>query len=146
MAIVSEIEKKLYLQRFKWAITYSDGDVTTHKMLDFVNKRTGQNILYKPTFKTMVTMFFGFISVTAAGAFIYLNMRSVWTHWLVWFIGVIVIFITCVSGVVYDIIHNVPFVGRDKDTGEAVVFTGGVINIFMHRLDNNTVLKDWLFL
>ena len=93
MAIVSEIEKKLYLQRFKWAITYSDGDVTTHKMLDFANQRTGVNVLYKPTFKTMLTMFFGFITVTVVGAFIYLKMRAIWTHWVVWFVGVIVIMI-----------------------------------------------------
>ena len=93
-------------------------------MLDFVNQRTGQNILYKPTFKTMISMFFGFIIVTGTGAFIYLKMRAIWNHWLVWFFGVIVniqliqaIYITCVSGVVYDIIHNVPFVGRDKETG-----------------------------
>ena len=91
MAIVSEIEKKQYLQKFKWAISYSDGDVTTHKMLDFVNQRTGENVAYKPTFKTMVTMFFGFILVTATGAFIYVKMKAIWTHWLVWFVGVIVI-------------------------------------------------------
>ena len=133
MAIVSEIEKKQYLQKFKWAISYSDGDVTTHKMLDFVNQRTGENVAYKPTFKTMVTMFFGFILVTATGAFVYVKMKAIWTHWVVWFGGVIVtillmkaIYITCVSGVVYDVIHNVPFVGRDKNTGEAVIFTGGV--------------------
>lgn len=33
MAVVSEIEKKAYHQKFKWAISHSDGHVTTHKML-----------------------------------------------------------------------------------------------------------------
>lgn len=35
------------------------------------------------------------------------------------------IYITCVSGVVYDVIHDVPFVGVDAK-GEAVIFAGGV--------------------
>ena len=96
-------------------------------MLDFVNPRTGYNVFYKPTLKTMIVMFFGFIAVMAIGVFIYTQLRSVWTHWLVWFCGVLLIYITCVSGVVYDIIHDVPFVGRDKNTGEAVIFTDGVI-------------------
>ena len=34
------------------------------------------------------------------------------------------IYITCVSGVVYDVIHDVPFVGADAK-GEAVIFAGG---------------------
>ena len=37
------------------------------------------------------------------------------------------IYVVCVSGVVYDVIHDVPFVGRDPKTGEAVVFAGGVL-------------------
>jgi oligosaccharyltransferase complex subunit gamma len=127
MPLISEIEKKTYLQKYKWAISYSDGDVTTHKMLDFVNPRTATNVFYKPTFKTMLAMFFGFIAIMAAAVVIYTQLRWLWTHWVVWFIGVLAIYIVCVSGVVYDIIHNVPFVGRDKDTGEAQIFTGGVI-------------------
>lgn len=86
-------------------------------MLDFVNQRTGYNVFYKPTLKTMILMFFGFIGVMGIGVFIYTQLRSIWTHWVVWFFGVLLIYITCVSGVVYDVIHNVPFVGRDKNTG-----------------------------
>jgi hypothetical protein len=33
MAVVSEIEKRLYLQQYKWSISSSDGQVETHKML-----------------------------------------------------------------------------------------------------------------
>lgn len=144
MPLISEIEKKLYLQKFKWAISYSDGDVTTHKMLDFANQRTGYNIYYKPTLKTMIFMFFGFIGIMGLGVLVYTKLRWLWTHWLVWFVGVLLIYITCVSGVVYDIIHDVPFVGRDKDTGEAVIFTGGVHFALLFRLGSSTGLRDWL--
>lgn len=33
MAVVSEIERRLYLQQYKWSISSSDGQVETHKML-----------------------------------------------------------------------------------------------------------------
>lgn len=62
-------------------------------------------------------MFFGFIAVMVFGVFVYVNLKWLWTNWVVWFVGAMLIYITCVSGVVYDIIHDVPFVGRDKDTG-----------------------------
>jgi oligosaccharyltransferase complex subunit gamma len=62
----------------------------------------------------MITTFLGFIGVALAGVYIYINLKSVWTNWIVWFIGSLIIYIVCVSGVVYDIIHDVPFVGRDR--------------------------------
>lgn len=73
----------------------------------------------------MLTTFFGFISVAAAGVYIYINLKFIWTNWIVWFVGSLLIYITCVSGVIYDILHNVPFVGRDPNTGEALVFATG---------------------
>lgn len=35
------------------------------------------------------------------------------------------IYITCCSGIIYDIIHDVPFTGRDPKTGETIIFSGG---------------------
>ena len=35
------------------------------------------------------------------------------------------IYVTCCSGIVYDIIHDVPFTGRDPKTGETIIFSGG---------------------
>jgi hypothetical protein len=137
MPLISDIEKKQYLQKYKWSISTSDGDVTTHKMLDFVNPRTESNVFYQPTFKTMIMMFFGFIGVMGVGVVIYTQLKVIWTHWVVWFIGVILIYVTCVSGVVYDVIHNVPFVGRDQKTGEALIFTDGVTHVI--NIDSRAV-------
>lgn len=36
-----------------------------------------------------------------------------------------IVYIVCVSGVVYDVIHDVPFVGTDEK-GNAQVFSRGV--------------------
>ena len=134
MAVVSDIEKKVYLQKFKWAISYTDGEVTTHKMLEFANQRTGRDIIYKPTVKTMLTTFFGFVAIATIGVLIYTKMKAIWNNWIVWFVGSMVllllikiIYIVCSSGIIYDILHDVPFVGRDPKTGEAMIFAGGVI-------------------
>jgi oligosaccharyltransferase complex subunit gamma len=37
-------ERTEYLRNFKWGISYTDGSVTSHKFLEFVNKRTGRNV------------------------------------------------------------------------------------------------------
>ena len=50
-----------------------------------------------------------------------------------------IIYIVCVSGVVYDVIHDVPFVGSDGK-GNVQVFSKGV-QIQISRIDNNMVLK-----
>lgn len=110
-------------------------------MLDFVNQRTNHNVFYKPTLKTMLFMFFGFITVMLVGIAVYVKLKFLWTHWVVWFVGVLVIYITCVSGVVYDIIHDVPFVGTNRETGESVIFTSGVPVSLYRRPENNMELK-----
>lgn len=90
MAVVSEIEKKIYLQQFKWSVSPSDGHVTTHKMLEFVNKRTGKEVFYKPPIFTMFQMFFGFIAVALAGVYVYARMQFLWNHWVFWLAGSLV--------------------------------------------------------
>ena len=84
MAVVSEVEKKVYLQQYKWSISSSDGQVETHKMLEFVNKRTDKDVVYKPTVFTMCKMFFGFIIVASIGVFAYIRLKFLWNHWAFW--------------------------------------------------------------
>jgi fatty-acid desaturase len=59
-------------------------------MLDFVNKRTAKDVLYKPTVWTMIKMFFGFIAVASVGAFIYIKLKKFWNHWVFWLVGSLV--------------------------------------------------------
>lgn len=90
MAVLSDVELKKHLQDHKWAISYSDGHVTTHKMLEFVNKRTGKNIIYKPTASAMLTTIGVFLIVAVAGVLIYTKMKRFWMDWRVWMIGSLV--------------------------------------------------------
>lgn len=91
MAVVSEVERKMYLQQFKWSISQTDGHVTTHKMLEFVNKRTGKEVFYKPPVLTMFQMFFGFIALALAGVYAYTQMKFLWNHWIFWLAGSLVV-------------------------------------------------------
>lgn len=90
MAVVSESERKLYYQQFQWSISSSDGQVETHKMLEFVNKRTGKDVIYKPTVLTMCKMFFGFIIVAVLGVLAYIRLKFLWNHWVFWLAGSLV--------------------------------------------------------
>jgi len=80
----------MYLQGFKWSISHTDGHVTTHKMLEFVNKRTGKEVFYKPTVMTMFKMFFGFIAVAVLGVLAYIRLKFLWNHWIFWLAGSLV--------------------------------------------------------
>lgn len=40
-------ERISFLRKYLWIITYTDGHVTSHKMLEFMNKRTMRNVVYK---------------------------------------------------------------------------------------------------
>lgn len=90
MAVVSDSEKRLYYQQFQWSISSSDGQVETHKMLEFVNKRTGKDVIYKPTVLTMCKMFFGFIIVAVLGVLAYIRLKFLWNHWVFWLVGSLV--------------------------------------------------------
>jgi hypothetical protein len=60
-------------------------------MLEFVNKRTGIDVIYKPTILTMCKMFFGFILVAVVGVLAYIKLRFLWNHWIFWLVGSLVI-------------------------------------------------------
>lgn len=37
-------ERHVYLRKYTWMISYTDGHVTSHKILEFLNKRTLRNV------------------------------------------------------------------------------------------------------
>jgi oligosaccharyltransferase complex subunit gamma len=94
-------------------------------MLEFINKRTERDVIYTPTTTAMLTTLVVFLTVVGVGIWLFVSFKSLWTNWLVWLIGSLFVYITCVSGVIYDIIHDVPFVGRHRETGEVMVFADG---------------------
>lgn len=43
-AIVPKESRNSYLRDFTWLISSTDGHVTAHKFLEFINKRTGRDV------------------------------------------------------------------------------------------------------
>lgn len=65
--------------------------MTTHKMLEFVNKRTKKNIEYRHTEEKIfeIMKWFGIVAVGAVVA--YMLLKPIWNHWVFWFIASLVI-------------------------------------------------------
>ena len=80
-----------YLKDYYWRISQTDGAVNTRKMLEFVNKRTGRDIVYKPTEETIKTIIMWFLAIAVSGVIVYKLFRFVWSHWLFWYFGSMVI-------------------------------------------------------
>lgn len=93
----------------KWTISYTDGTVTAHKFLEFVNKRTGRSVDYKASASEALTVIGVLLGALFLGALLFIVGRPLFLNPKLWFIGSVVIFIVCLAGVVYNIIHNVPF-------------------------------------
>lgn len=66
-------------------------------MLDFVNKRTGIDVIYKPTLGMMLTTISVFLIVAALGVLVYTRLKFFWMKWQVWFAGVLVTNMSCSS-------------------------------------------------
>ena len=76
-----------YLKDYYWRISSTDGVVNTRKMLEFINKRTGKEVVYKPTQETVKEVMLWFFGLAVAGVVVYKLFRFVWSHWLFWFAG-----------------------------------------------------------
>ena len=106
--------RAIYLRDFKWMITLTDGHVTSHKLLEYINKRTGRQIEYKPQIGEVLTMISLLVGVIAGIVFLFRFFKFIFLNPLIWFIGSCVIYVICIAGLVYNIIHNVPFTSVDS--------------------------------
>lgn len=83
--------------------------MTSHKFLEFINKRTGRSVQYKAKTEEALMVIGILLGTLTIGALIFITFRPFLLNPKVWFFGSIVIFSTCLAGVVYNMIHNVPF-------------------------------------
>jgi oligosaccharyltransferase complex subunit gamma len=90
MAVVSDFERDSYLKEYKWWISHTDGVVTTQKILDFINKRTKKNIIYKPTDETIEYVLKVFLAICMGGVVVYKLLKFIWNHWFFWYLCSIV--------------------------------------------------------
>lgn len=55
-----------------------------------MNKRTGKEVIYRPTLGMMLTTISVFLVVMVFGVVVYTKMRGFWGSWQVWFGGAMV--------------------------------------------------------
>jgi oligosaccharyltransferase complex subunit gamma len=59
-------------------------------------------------------MIFLMVSVIAITVFLFRNFKFIFLNPMVWFVGSCVVYVVCIAGLVYNIIHNVPFTSVDS--------------------------------
>lgn len=93
----------------------SDGTITSQKLLDHINKKVDRTITYKESVFKILIVLSVFGSIFGGGVLLFLKFKSFFLNHSLWFIGSMIIYIICMSGIVYNIIHNVPFTNVDKN-------------------------------
>jgi oligosaccharyltransferase complex subunit gamma len=122
-SIIDDGSKYITKEDDLWKFTMSN-DIHTQKVLDFVNKRLKKNVEIKiPPLENFLSLLYSLIVLGVIGVTGY-QLRSLILIPYLWFIVSIFIYTVCIAGVVYDIIHNVPWIGSNGD-GKPEFIHGG---------------------
>lgn len=91
MAIITDPRQRAeYYREFTWKITPSDNEVTTDKMLEYVNKKVGKNVVFQLPAKTIQTWTLYFVAAAVGLSIIYTQLKVIWNHWVFWFVSSVV--------------------------------------------------------
>lgn len=86
-----------------------------HKMLEFVNAKSGRKIELKKNPLLFILYFIIFLGVLAFGFYLFTNFKSVFLSPYLWLLGSFMVYIICIGGIVYNIIHGTPFAKFDRE-------------------------------
>jgi oligosaccharyltransferase complex subunit gamma len=86
-------EKVEHYRSFLWQISMSDGTLTSQKLLDHVNKKTGRNVEYKESIINLFIVLVFLVGILGAGVFAFLKFRPFFLSTKLWFIGSMVLFL-----------------------------------------------------
>ena len=99
-------------------------EVFTQKILDFINGRTFKSVEIKvSTFEAIASLIYSLALIGTLCSVGYFLRRLLLIPY-VWFGGSLLVYFICMAGVVYDIIHGVPWVGSN-DKGEPEFINSG---------------------
>ncbi|OMJ72637.1 hypothetical protein SteCoe_28862 [Stentor coeruleus] len=98
---------------------YRDGqEITSNKILDFINKKTERDVtIQKSLLQTILPISIVLTILILIFALVYFIKHN-FTSPKLWWFGCTIIYITCMAGVVYDIIHSSSLIGTNPQTGE----------------------------
>lgn len=104
-----------YDEDFVVAYKERSENVYAHKMLEFANAKSGRKIDLKKNPIMFIFYFIIFLSVLGLGFYLFTNFKPVFMSPYLWLVGSFLIYIICIGGIVYNIIHGTPFAKFDRD-------------------------------
>lgn len=96
-----------------WEIN-PNNEIHAFKIVEFVNSRSQRSVELKTSpFEALLNLVYLLIAfgIMAYGAYL---LRKLLLVPIVWYIGGILVYFTCMAGVVYNIIHGVPWIGTNQ--------------------------------
>ena len=100
-----------------FVIAYKDrGDnVMAHKIMEFVNAKSGRKFELKKNPFVFIIYFILFIGFLFLFYILFKNFKSFFLSPILWHIGSCLVFIICIGGIVYNMIHGAPFAKFDRE-------------------------------
>ena len=93
------------MKDFSWQISQNDGHITSVKILEYLNSKSGRNVQYKESLVRLVLV----LSVIGLVLYYLLVVFNKFTRFFtsprLWFVGSVAVYIVCMAGVVHNIIH-----------------------------------------
>jgi oligosaccharyltransferase complex subunit gamma len=85
------------------------------KMMEFANAKSQRKFILKKNPYDFLVYFLSFVGLIFIGIFIYKHCRYILLSPILWISCSIFVYLSCVGGVVYNLIRNVPFAEYDKN-------------------------------
>ncbi len=83
--------------------------IYSHKMLEFANAKAHRKIELRKNPLMFVFAFIAFIMILGLGFYLFTNFKPFFLSPYLWLYGSLLIYIICIGGIVYNIIHGTPF-------------------------------------
>jgi oligosaccharyltransferase complex subunit gamma len=106
-----------------FVMSYKDRNdaVYPHKILEFANAKSGRKVEMKKDPLMFVLYFVMFLITLAVGYKLFVSFKPVFLSPRLWLIGSFAVYIICIGGIVYNIIHGTPFAKFNRE-GHIVEF------------------------
>jgi len=115
LAYLDQASRPVFMRDYIWTISQTDGVVNSHKLLEYINKRTDRNIEHKePIYNILIVV--TLLALILLVLFALWNLfKSFFLNSVVQFTVSVIIYSVCMAGVVYNILNNTPFSQKDRN-------------------------------
>jgi len=96
-------------------IEIKNDNILAQKILEFANAKSGKKFDLKKNPILFMIYFCIFIALLFLGYNLFKNFKPFFLSPILWNIGSYMVFIICIGGIVYNIIHGAPFAKFDRD-------------------------------